>query len=367
MPLRFDRRLLTHFEWLLPILALAVSGLGAMTVYSATHVRTQGFSPLAIRQLMWLGGGVAAMLAVLLFDYRRLDRSAFILYLLVLAGVLAVPVIGRVGGGSRRWIPLGPLSIQPSEFMKLALVVVLAHHFANRHERRLGLRAAILPLVLTAVPAAAILAQPDLGSAAMLVIAAVTMLVLGGIQLRWLLAMAAPVLVVAPLLWRHLKTYQQRRILTFLNPEMDPLGAGYHVIQSKIAVGSGMTWGKGFLRGTQNHLNFLPEQHTDFIFSVFAEEWGFAGAMLLIALYLCLVLRGLVIAARARDRFGVLLVLGVTSVVFWQAVINVSMTTGLLPVVGIPLPFFSYGGSSLLCLLVGIGLAMNVSMRRYYF
>jgi rod shape determining protein RodA len=193
------------------------------------------------------------------------------------------------------------------------------------------------------------------------------MLVLGGVQLRWLAAMAAPLVVLAPLLWGHLKGYQQRRILTFINPDMDPLGAGYHVIQSKIAVGSGMTWGKGFLQGTQNHLNFLPEQHTDFIFSVFAEEWGFVGAMVLMALYLALVLRGVLIAARSRERFGVLLVLGLTSIVFWQVIVNVGMTTGLMPVVGIPLPFFSYGGSSMFCLLLGIGLVMNVSMRRYFF
>jgi rod shape determining protein RodA len=366
--MRFDRRLITHFEWVLPLLALAVCALGGATVYSATHVPgTGGFSPLALRQTMWLAGGGAAMLAVLAFDYRRLERSAFVVYILVLAAVLAVPAIGRVGGGSRRWIPLGPVSIQPSEFMKLALVVVLAQHFAGTHERRLGLRATLAPLLLTAVPAAAILAQPDLGTVAILGIVSLSMLVLGGVRLRWLLGLALPVVVAAPVLWGHLKAYQQRRILTFVNPEMDPLGAGYHVIQSKIAVGSGMMWGKGFLKGTQNHLNFLPEQHTDFIFSVFAEEWGFVGAAVLIALYLALVLRGIVIAARARDRFGVLLVLGLTSIVFWQAVINVGMTTGLLPVVGIPLPFFSYGGSSLLCLLIGIGLAMNVSMRRYYF
>jgi rod shape determining protein RodA len=278
-----------------------------------------------------------------------------------------VPLIGRVGGGSRRWITLGPVSIQPSEFMKLAIVLVLARYFSRTRPAGLGLREAFIPLALTAVPAAAILAQPDLGSAAILVIVAVTMLVLGGVRLRWLAAMVAPLLVAAPLLWGHLKAYQQRRILTFLDPDMDPLGAGYHVIQSKIAVGSGMIWGKGFLQGTQNHLNFLPEQHTDFIFSVFAEEWGFVGGLLLASLYLTVVLRGLVIAAHARDRFGVLLVLGVTSVVFWQAVINVGMTTGLLPVVGIPLPFFSYGGSSVLCLLAGIGLAMNVSMRRHFF
>jgi len=366
--MRFDRRLITHFEWALPLLALAACGLGTMTVYSATHVPgMQGFSPLALRQLTWLAGGCVAMLAALAFDYRRLERSAFVVYLIVLAGVIAVPILGRVGGGSRRWIPLGPFSIQPSEFMKLGLVIVLARHFARTYERKLGLRAAVVPMILTGVPAVLILVQPDLGTVAILGIVALTMLVLGGIRLRWFVALGVLVLAVAPFAWPHLKSYQQKRVLTFLKPEMDPLGAGYHVLQSKIAVGSGMTWGKGFLRGTQNHLNFLPEQHTDFIFSVFAEEWGFVGAMVLVALYLALVLRGLVIAARARDRFGVLLVLGLTSTVFWQAVINIGMTTGMLPVVGIPLPFFSYGGSSLLCLLLGIGLTMNVSMRRFYF
>ncbi len=366
--MRFDRRLITHFEWLLPLLALAVSGMGVATVYSATHTPgTHGFTPLALRQLTWLAGGGIAMIAVLTFDYRRLERSSTIVYGLVLLAVFAVPIIGRVGGGSRRWITLGPVSLQPSEFMKLGLVLVLARYFARTRQAKLGLREALVPLVLTAVPAVAILAQPDLGTVAVLGIVSLTMLVLGGVRLRWLAAMASPVVVLAPLLWGHLKGYQQKRILTFLNPDMDPLGAGYHVIQSKIAVGSGMLWGKGFLQGTQNHLNFLPEQHTDFIFSVFAEEWGFVGALVLMALYLALVLRGLLIAAHSRDRFGVLLVLGVTSIVFWQVVVNVGMTTGLLPVVGIPLPFFSYGGSSLLCLLLGVGLAMNVSMRRYFF
>jgi len=366
--MRFDRRLITHFEWLLPLLALGVSGLGAMTVYSATHVPgMHGLSPLALRQLLWLAGGSTAMLAALIFDYRRLERSAFVVYVLVLLAVLAVPVLGRVGGGSRRWIPLGPVSIQPSEFMKLGLVLVLARHFARSYERGLGLGAAVVPMLLTAVPAAAILAQPDLGTVAVLGIVSLTMLMLGGIRLRWFVLLGVAVAVAAPVAWPHLKVYQQKRILTFVHPEMDPRGAGYHVLQSKIAVGSGMTWGKGFLHGTQNQLNFLPEQHTDFIFSVFAEEWGFVGALVLLALYLALVLRGIVIASRARDRFGVLLVLGLTAIVFWQAVINVGMTTGLLPVVGIPLPFFSYGGSSLLCLLIGIGLTMNVSMRRYYF
>jgi rod shape determining protein RodA len=366
--MRFDRRLITHFEWLLPLLALSVAGLGAVTVYSATHVPgTAGLSSLSLRQLTWLAAGCVAMLLALAFDYRRLERSAFAVYLVVLASVLAVPLVGRVAGGSRRWLPLGPVSVQPSEFMKLALVVVLAQYFARTRVAGLGLRETVVPLALTAVPAAAVLAQPDLGTMAILAIVALTMLVMGGVRLRWLVALGSPVIALAPVLWHYLKEYQQRRILTFIDPDRDPLGAGYHVIQSKIAVGSGMIWGKGFLQGTQNHLNFLPEQHTDFIFSVFAEEWGFVGTMALVGLYLALVLRGMVIAGRARDRFGVLLTVGVTSIVFWQAVINVGMTTGMLPVVGIPLPLFSYGGSSLLCLLIGIGLAMNVSMRRYFF
>jgi rod shape determining protein RodA len=366
--MRFDRRLITHFEWLLPLLALAVCGLGAVTVYSATHTPgREGLSPLALRQLTWIAAGCVAMLASVTFDYRRLERSAPFIYALVLAGVFLVPFIGRVGGGSRRWITLGPVSLQPSEFMKVALVLVLARYLARTGEKRLGLRELALLLLITALPAAVILAQPDLGTMGLLTIVALTMFVLGGVRLRWLAALAAPVAAAAPFLWTHLREYQQRRILTFVNPELDPLGSGYHVIQSKIAVGSGMLWGKGFLQGTQNHLNFLPEQHTDFIFSVFAEEWGFAGSALLMAVYLALVLRGVLIAARSRDRFGLLIVIGLTSIVFWQCVINVGMTTGLLPVVGIPLPLFSYGGSSLVCLMAGIGLMMNVSMRRYYF
>lgn len=361
-----DRRLLTHFEWLLPLLAIGVATGGLVTVYSATHgPGADGPSPLAIRQAAWLAGGIIGMLGMCLFDYRRLERRGLLVYLAILAAVLAVPVIGGVAGGSRRWIRLGPISLQPSEFMKLGLVIALARHFARSAVGKLGPRAMLVPLALTAIPAAAILAQPDLGSASVLGFVLLPMLIVGGVRLRWIGMLATPLVVLAPYLWHHLKPYQQRRISTFLDPDLDPLGAGYHIIQSKIAVGSGMVWGKGYLQGTQNHLNFLPEQHTDFIFSVFAEEWGFVGTMTLMAIYLALVTRGLVVAYRARDRFGVLLVFGVVMIVFWQIVVNVGMTTGLLPVVGIPLPFFSYGGSSLLCLLLGVGLAMNVAMRRF--
>ncbi len=366
--MRFDRRLLTHFEWLLPLLAVAVSLIGILTVYSASYTPdAAGPPPMAVRQLTWFAAGIVAMFAMLSFDYRRLERHAWLVYVLVLLLLLAVPLIGQVGGGSRRWIRLGPASIQPSEFMKLAMVLVCARHFALTPPGQLGLRAAATPLALTAIPAAAIMLQPDLGSAALLVLVTLTLLVLGGVQLRWLALLASPIVLLAPFLWAGLKEYQQKRILTFIDPAQDPLGAGYHVIQSKIAVGSGMAWGKGFLQGTQNHLSFLPEQHTDFIFSVFSEEWGFAGGVVLLGLYLALLLRGASVAARARHRFGALLVLGVLTIVFWQVVVNVGMVIGLLPVVGIPLPLFSYGGSSMLGLLLGMGLVMNVSMRRNLF
>jgi len=366
--MQVDRRLVTHFEWILPLLVLAVTGIGIVSIYSATYEPgVASSSGLALRQGAYLAVGVVLMLMALSFDYRQLDRQAVAVYLLSVGVLLAVPIIGDIGGGSRRWIRLGPVSIQPSEFMKLGLVVMLAHLLARTSTKRLNLIDALPALVATAIPGAIILAQPDLGTAVHLALIAATMLVLGGVRLRWFLVLVTPVLALAPFLWGFLKEYQQKRILMFLDPTQDPLGAGYHVIQSTIAVGSGMLHGKGFLRGTQNHLDFLPEQHTDFVFSVFAEEWGFVGAVGLMLLYLVMLLRGLAVASRARDRFGILLCVGVVAIIFWQLVVNVGMTTGVMPVVGITLPFVSYGGSSLLMLLLGVGLVMNVSMRRFLF
>jgi len=363
-----DRRLLTHFEWLLPLLVLAVAATGILTIYSATWTPAMTGPPaLAMRQLGWLGAGVVAMLLATSFDYRRLDHRAYLVYGLCVAALVAVPLMGTVGGGSRRWLRFGSIAIQPSEFMKLAVVVLLAHYFARSERDHHSLLQVVPVLILIAVPAGLVLGQPDLGSAALIGVVSLSLMLLGGVRLRWFVLLALPLLAVAPFLWGFLKAYQQQRILMFLDPTKDPLGAGYHIIQSTIAVGSGMIWGKGWLQGTQNHLDFLPEEHTDFIFSVFAEERGFAGSCTLMLLYLAIMLRLVVIAVRARDRFGLLLVSGVLGTIFWQVVVNIGMTTGLMPVVGITLPFMSYGGSSLLCLLVGIGLAMNVSMRRFLF
>jgi rod shape determining protein RodA len=321
-----------------------------------------------MRQAVFAGLGLVLMILAISIDYRSLNRYAYAVYGAVVAALLLVPLIGVSGGGARRWLSVGPFGLQPSEFMKVALIIALAHQLHRvAGERRLALRRLLIPAVLVGLPAGLILKQPDLGTAIALGMGAFTLLMVAGLPVR-LLVIAA--LVGGPLLpyaWHHLKPYQQRRLTSFVDPQSDPLGSGYHVLQSQIAIGSGEVHGKGYLRGTQNKLNFLPEQHTDFIFSVYAEEWGFVGAVVLLLLYLALILRGAYIASRARDNLGALLAAGLTGTIFWQVVINIAMTSGVMPVVGITLPFLSYGGSSMLALLTSIGLLMNVSMRRYTF
>jgi rod shape determining protein RodA len=368
-----DKRLAQHIDLLLLVLVTAIIAMGVTTVYSATYAQAQyQTSALVWRQALWACGGGVAMFALLLVDYRKLERYAYVIYLGVLLLLVLVPLAGYLSGGSRRWIHLGFFALQPSELAKLALIIVLARFFhRDTAAESYGVKEILLPAALYAVPAVLTLAQPDLGSAAVMGFVFVSVVLIAGLRLRVFLTLVLVgligIFVAGHSLWSHLKPYQQKRILTFVNPESDPLGSGYHLIQSKIAVGSGMFSGKGFLHGTQNQLQFLPEQHTDFIFSVFAEEWGFVGCATLVLLYTALLLRGLQVVSRAKDRFGALVAFGVVAMIFWQAFVNVAMTTGLLPVVGITLPFFSYGGSSMITLLLGIGLLLNVSMRRFTF
>ncbi len=250
--------------------------------------------------------------------------------------------------------------------IKIAVVLVLAKYYAkNATPRGMGLRDLLRPMLMTALPAGLIVIQPDLGTAGLVALIAVTITLFAKVERRTLVLFVAAGSAVVPAVWSLLKDYQRRRILTFLDPAHDPLGAGYHIIQSKIAIGSGMLTGKGYLQGTQNALSFLPEEHTDFIFSVLAEEWGLVGAATLILLFALLVVRGLSIAHRCRDPFGMLLAVGITSLFFWQVVINIGMTMGLAPVVGVPLPFISYGGSSTITIAICVGLLLNVSMRRF--
>jgi rod shape determining protein RodA len=282
--------------------------------------------------------------------------------------LVLVDIIGHSGGGSQRWINLGFFRLQPSEPAKLAIVLVMAKYFqSDEPAKGYLLRDLWVPFAMVAPLIFLTLIQPDLGTAIILGIVFISMVLMGGLRLRSFAYLVAAGIAFLPIGWQFLKTYQRNRILTFLDPDRDPLGAGYHVIQSQIAIGSGRLFGKGWLHGTQNRLNFLPEQHTDFIFAVFSEEWGFVGCAVLLLLFVIMIGYCLRVVQRAKDRFGALLVFGMLSIIFWHVTINVSMVTGLMPVVGVPLPMVSYGGSALATMMFAIGVIINVSMRRYVF
>ena len=364
----FDRRLLTNFNWTYLLLILLISAIGIANMFSATSSWTTAVQPVYIKQLYWLGLGVLVVAIVCVFDYRHLEYLSFSLYggnLLLLVLVLA---IGRTSMGATRWISLGGFNVQPSEIMKIVIIVALARYLSEtEHLRGFSLRELIIPGFILGVPALLIMKQPDLGTALLVLCIGGTMALFAGIRRSSLIFLATSGLAAVGGGWFLLHDYQKRRILTFLDPERDPLGAGYHIIQSKIAVGSGGFSGLGFMKGTQSQLSFLPERHTDFAFSVFAEEWGLAGCLLLLGLYCLIVLWGLHIALRANDRFGMYLAIGVSAMLFWHIVVNLGMVIGLLPVVGVPLPLFSYGGTSMITTMTGVGILMNVGMRRFIF
>jgi rod shape determining protein RodA len=364
-----DRRLLYHLDWTLFALALALAGIGLVSVISATyHGPGHRLDPLVFRQVVWIAIGTAAMAVASLIDYRTLARYAYLFYLLAVVLLVVVSFAGHIGGGSRRWINLGLFKLEPSEIAKLAMVLVTVRYLREEPPRGgYRLHQMIVPGILLGVPMVLVLKQPDLGTALILALITATLIFAGGLNRRTMLILALAAVLAAPVGWHYLKPYQRERIVTFLNPRADPLGAGYHIIQSEIAIGAGGTWGRGFLNGTQARLNFLPEQTTDFIFSVYAEQFGFAGSMLLLALYAGLIARGAWVARHARDRFGSLLALGLTGIIFWQVVINIGMASGLLPVVGITLPLVSYGGSSLIAMMAATGLLININARRYIF
>jgi rod shape determining protein RodA len=350
-------------------LLLLLAGISIFNLYSATHtIRNVGGSLVLLRQVYWFLIGFGAFFIMTSFNYHVLERFAYPLYFVSIALLVLVLVTGKVASGSQRWLHLGPITLQPSEPAKIAVILLLAQFFSQREGyQEYRLRDLWQPMVLISIPTVLILREPDLGTALLLLVVSASVILFAKVNWRSLLILVVSVLSVSPFIWVRLKSYQQRRILTFLQPEMDPLGAGYHINQSKIAIGSGEFWGKGFLKGTQTRLHFLPEQHTDFAFSVLAEEWGFTGSMVLLLLYLFLIIWGLTIAKNSKDKFGSILAVGIVSIVFWQVVINVGMVTGLLPVVGIPLVLFSYGGSSIVTTMAAMGLLMNISMRRFMF
>jgi len=353
---------LSNMNWMLVLLITAISGVGFLMLYSAAN---GDIYPWAVRHAMRFGVCLTAMLLIALIDIRFWVRIAYVAYAAALIMLIMVEVMGEIGMGAQRWINLGVIQLQPSELMKIALVLALARYFHGLTYEEVGNPINLLvPLMLVGMPAILVLKQPDLGTALMMVAGSGAIFFLAGVRIWKFAVVLTLVLAAVPVAWQFLRSYQKQRILTFLNPESDPLGSGYHILQSKIALGSGGMFGKGFLQGSQSHLNFLPEKQTDFIFTMLAEEFGMVGGVGMILLYVMAIGYGFAIAIRARNQFGRLVALGVTTTLFLYLFINVAMVMGLIPVVGVPLPLISYGGTAMLTMMIGLGLMMGVSIHR---
>jgi len=363
-----DRRMLANIDWRIAGTALALIGVGILTIWSANlGSPSPPKQTLYLRQTLYAVVGLLALLTATFINYRTVARFAYPIFGVAFALLLLVSLAGEVGRGAQRWIRIGAWTLQPSEFMKLALIVVLARYFEDHKERLGHPRLLVIPAMVALPPMLLVLKQPDLGTAVLLGLLTLSVLLLVGLRMKHLLFLAAAAAAMAPVLWSFLKDYQRRRVLVFLYPELDPSGAGYHIAQSKIAVGSGELFGKGLKAASQSQLHFLPASQTDFILAVLAEQWGFIGCLVILLLYYVLITRGLEIARESKDIFGALLAFGIMAMITAQLVVNVGMVVGLMPVVGIPLPLLSYGGSSLVVMCVGIGLVMSVHLRRFLY
>ena len=348
------------FSYVMFIVILAA--IGIVMLYSAAN---GNWSPWAINQLIRFGMGFAVMIVLALTDIKLLLRYAYIFYFITLILLVVVEVAGHTGMGATRWINLGFIKLQPSEFMKIAMVLVLARYFHTSSLQSIeSVRGIIPPLLMAIFPAFLIVLQPDLGTALMLIFTTAAMFFVVGVQIWKFVVVFIGGLITIPFAWHFLHDYQQNRVLTFLNPERDPLGAGYHIIQSKIALGSGGVFGKGFLKGSQSHLNFLPEKHTDFIFTMLSEEFGLVGAVLVVILNILILAYSYSFALKSTSYFGKLLAIGLATNYFMYVFINIAMVLGLLPVVGIPLPLISYGGTVMLSIMASFGIILCVHINR---
>jgi rod shape determining protein RodA len=349
--------------WLFILVVIAIGSIGGGALYSAANA---SFLPWAKPHLIRFGMSLVIMLAFAFVDIRVWFRLAYPAYASMLALLAGVEVAGKVGAfGAQRWINLGFVQIQPSELMKIALVMALARYFhARSSEDTQRLRTLVVPALMILAPTAFVLLQPNLGTAIMLMLAGAAMLLVGGARLWLFGVVGATGLATLPVVWRSMHGYQKRRVMTFLDPSVDPLGAGYHITQSRIALGSGGLFGKGFLHGTQSHLNFLPEKQTDFIFPLLAEEWGLWGGVAVLGLFALLSYYGLGIGLRSRNQFGRMLAIGLSVNLFLYVFINTAMVMGLIPVVGVPLPLISYGGTSMLAVMMGFGMLISVLLHR---
>ncbi len=346
------------------VLLLTVTAMvGFAMLYSAAN---GDFDPWAWRQAVRFGAGLVLLVVIALIDVRLLLRRSYIVYAAALAMLVLVEVMGVTGMGAQRWVDLWLFRLQPSEIMKIALVLAMARYFHGLTiEDTRRLRSLVVPILLMAAPAALVLRQPDLGTAVLLILTSSALMFAAGVRLRVFIAAGVAAVASVPVGWQFLREYQKQRIYTFLDPESDPLGAGYHILQSKIALGSGGMFGKGFLNGSQSHLSFLPERHTDFIFTMLAEEFGLAGGLMLLGLYVLILIYGIAISLWAKSHFGRLVAIGVTTTFFVHVFINIAMVTGLIPVVGVPLPLVSYGGTAMMTIMVGAGLLASVYVHRY--
>ncbi|PIQ89029.1 MAG: rod shape-determining protein RodA [Candidatus Omnitrophica bacterium CG11_big_fil_rev_8_21_14_0_20_42_13] len=353
------------------IIALVIAIIGLLTIYSTSHKDGAIF----FRQFLWLFFGIGAFFIFYNFNYRKFYDLAFGFYLLSIVFLVLVLVSGRVKLGAQRWLELGVFNFQPSELAKFSVILCLARYFSQKDAYNVKLRirdtgffrTVFIPALLVAFPALLIMQQPDLGTAIIFIFVFIALIFVAGVKKRYVFSLLALNLISLPVAWHFLKDYQKERLLVFINPNLDPLGAGYTVIQSKIAVGSGRLFGLGWLSGTQNTLNFLPERHTDFIFSCFAESMGLIGSFILLAIFYMLFNECIKIIYSTKDPFGRLLIIGIMSVIFFQVVVNICMTIGVMPVVGIPLPLVSYGGTSMFMTFMGLGIIGNISKRRMVF
>ena len=354
---------LAEFNWGFLLLLTLIASIGIAMLYS---VAEGSFTPWAMRQAGRFAAGVCIMIVVAMVDLRLWMRLAYPLYAFALVMLIAVEIIGFVGMGAQRWLDLGFISIQPSEVMKVTLILALARYFHGLTLDEIShLRNMLVPLLLTVVPVGLVVLQPDLGTAILLLASGAILFFVAGLRWRYFIIAGSGILAAIPIIWSRLHDYQRNRVLTFLEPERDPLGTGYHIMQSKIALGSGGMFGKGFMEGTQSQLNFLPEKHTDFIFTMLGEELGLVGGLVLLTLYFVVLMFSLNVSLQCRNQFGRLLAMGVSMIFFFYIFINAAMVMGLLPVVGVPLPLVSYGGTSMLSLMFAFGLLMSVHIHRH--
>ena len=360
-PLTLGQKL-WQISWTLVFLLILLGSIGFAMLYSAASGE---WDPWASRQMIRFGIGLVLMIAVAVTDIQIWMRYAYTLYFLVLALLVAVEVMGDIGMGAQRWINIGFVQVQPSEIMKITLVLSLARFFHGTTLEEIARPTRlVIPILLVAAPVVLVLRQPDLGTAIMLAMTAGVIFFLAGVKAWKFGVVIGSVLAALPVGWSFLHEYQKNRILTFMDPETDPLGTGYHILQSKIALGSGGIFGKGYLHGTQSHLNFLPEKQTDFIFTMLAEEFGMVGGLVILGIYVLVIIYGFAIALRVRNQFGRLVSLGIIGTFFFYVFINIAMVMGLVPVVGVPLPLISYGGTAMLSLMIGFGFILCAYVHR---